>query len=438
MKKLIALLLACVMVLGLAACGGGNTPAETKAPAEAQAPAATKAPTEAPAPAEAKPYDGVTLTMWSMWNSNEPQGEVIAQAAEAFEAETGAHIEIVWKGRDINQILSASLEAGEEFDIFEDDYKRIGLSYAPYTYDLTEMAKAADYDSHSYPCINNQAIAWAGFLNSIAEQPQVGGVFYDKDAFATAGITAEPTTWAEYLDVCAKLKDAGIAPQALDAAYADFTFFHQLVRHLGEPAIEELSLNGGWSKSEGAVAAAQEVIDLVNAGYLADGAPDEFPASENKIGYGLAAMIVCANYVTAEVNNNTQTEVNWGLFNYPAVENGADNTAAYAGANSLAITKYCKNPQAAFDFMMFLTTGEWDQKMADNAKQIPADTRNTAPALLTGTIETLLSAESPMTWCASLNANDALKTDVKNLCTQIYEGKFATGADFCAAMDALY
>ncbi len=435
MKKIIALLLACVMILALAACGPSakdpTNPPATKAPETPKDDGTTP-------PVAGKVYDGITLTMWSMWNSNEPQGEVIAKAAEAFEEETGAHIEIVWKGREINQILSASLEANEDFDIFEDDYKRIGLSYADYTYDLTEMAKAADYESHSYPCINNQAIAWAGFLNSIAEQPQVGGVFYDKDAFATAGVTAEPTTWAEYMDACAKLKEAGIAPQALDAAYADFTFFHQLVRHLGEPAIEQLSLNGGWSQSEGAIAAAQEAIDLVKAGYLADGAPDEFPASENKIGYGQAAMIVCANYVTAEVNNNTQTEVNWGLFNYPAVENGADNTAAYAGANSLAITKYSKNPQAAFDFLMFLTTGEWDQLMADTAKQIPADTRNTAPALLAGTIETLLAAESPMTWCASLNANDALKTDVKNLCTQLYEGKFATGEEFCAAMDALY
>ena len=49
MKKLIALLLALTMVLGLAACGGSNTPApaETEAPAPAQ----TEAPAPAPAPA---------------------------------------------------------------------------------------------------------------------------------------------------------------------------------------------------------------------------------------------------------------------------------------------------------------------------------------------------------------------------------------------------
>lgn len=382
-------------------------------------------------------YEGVELTMWSMWTSEEPQAQVIKEAAAAFEEQTGAKINIEWKGRDINQVLSASLEANDDFDIFEDDYQRIANAYADYTYDLTDMAAAVNYDSFSYPCLNNQVIEWAGNLNSIVEQPQVGGVFYDKTAFENAGITAEPTTWAEFMDVCQKLKDSGVAPIAQDGAYCDFAFYYQLVRHLGEEKITELALNGGWSGTE-AEAAAQEVIDLINAGYFVDGAPDEFPSSENKIGFGQAAMIVCANYVTAEVNNNTGTEVNWGLFNFPAVENGAENTAAYAGANSLAITSYSENAQAAFDFIMLLTTGEFDQKMADTAKQVPADSRNTAPAILTGTVETLLAAESPMTWCGGFHANDDLKTSFKSMCVELFEGKYATGAEFCEALDALY
>ena len=433
MKKIIAMLLVFVMVMGLVACGAAEPTATTQAAADTKPATSTEA-----AASGDKKYEGVTLTMWSMWNSTEPQGEVIAKAAEAFEAETGAHVEIVWKGRDINQVLSASLEAGEKFDIFEDDYKRIALQYVDFTYDLTEMAEAVDYNSFSYPCLNDTVIDWVGYLNSIVEQPQVGGIFYDKAAFETAGITELPTTWDEFMAACEALKTAGIAPLALDATYADFTFYHHLVHKLGEPRIEELSLNGGWDQEPGVAEAAQEVIDYVNKGYLVEGAPDEFPASENKIGYGLAAMIVCANYVTAEVNNNTQTEVDWGMMSYPAVDDGAANSATYAGANSLAITKYSENPQAAFDFIMTLVTGEFDQMMADTAKQIPADSRNTAPALQDGTVEVLLNAESPMSWCASLQANSDLKDSIKTLCINLYDGKFATGEEFAAAMQALY
>lgn len=438
MKKILSALLASVMVLAMLA-GCSNQPgASSNPPAESNPPAASQ-------PAENNNNNnnnnestgGKTITMWSMWSSGEPQANVISAAAAAFEEQTGVKVNIEFKGRDVNKVLAASLEANENIDIIEDDYKRIGTVYNKFTYDLTDMAKAANYDSFSYACLNNQSIKWAGYLNAIAEQPQIGGIFYDKDAFAKAEITAEPKTWSEFLDVCQKLKDAGVAPLAQDSAYCDFAFYHTLVRYLGEEKIEELDLNGGWSGTA-AEQAAQDIIDLVNAGYFVDGAPDEFPSSENKIGFGLAAMVICADYVTAEVNNNTGTQVNWGLFNYPAVDGGADNGAAYMGANSLAITSYSQNPQEAFDFIMFLTTGEWGQKLADDAHQIPADSRNTAPADLTGTIETLQAAESPMTWCAGLSANADIKDTIKSLCVELFEGKYATGADFCAALDALY
>ncbi len=436
MKKLMALLLASVMVLGMLA--GCSNSAGTPSQAPASNPPASQPADDNTDPAPAgKKYEGVELTMWSMWSSGEPQANVIEAAKAAFEEETGAKVTIEFKGRDVNKVLAASLEAQDNIDIIEDDYKRIGTVYNKFTYDLTEMAKAANYDSFSYKCFNDQSIAWAGYLNAITEQPNIGGIFYDKDAFENAGITAEPKTWAEFLDACQKLKDAGVGPLAQDSAYCDFAFYHTLVRYLGEAKIEELTMNGGWSGTA-AEQAAQDIIDLRTAGYLADGAPDEFPSSQNKIGFGQAAMVICADYVTAEVNGNTGTQVNWGLFNYPAVDGGADNGAAYMGANSLAITSYSKNPQAAFDFILFLTTGEYGQKLADEAHQIPADSRNTAPADLNGTIETLQAAVSPMTWCASLSVNADLKDTIKSMCTELFEGKYADGAAFCAALDALY
>ena len=433
MKKLLCLLLVLVMVFSLAACGsdtGGSTEQPSGNPG-----GQTQNPNDNPPDEGGSQYEGVTLNFWSMWNSGEPQATVIADAAAAFEAQTGAHVNIEWKGRDINTLLTASLGAGDAIDIFEDDYNRIGNVYAEYTADLTDMAAAADYASHSYPFFVNQSKEWAGYLNSIVEQPQIGGIFYNRDAIDDAGITDLPTTWAEFMDVCQKLKDAGIAPLAQDSAYCNFTFYYQLVRHLGEDGVADLRDNGNWAGNAGAVAAAQELIDLINAGYLVDGAPDEYPSSQNKVGTGAAAMVVCANYVTAEVDNIVG-ETNWGLINYPAVSNGADPDSVYMGANGLAIASYSENKQAAFDFCMFLTTGEWDQKMADTAKQIPADPNNTCGYLPTA-VDTLKNATNAMGWCSALNGHAAwgtMKTEFINL----FEGKYATGADFAAAMDALY
>ena len=118
MKKLFALLLAVVMVVSMAACGAKEepAPAETKAPAAA-APAETKAP--------AAEKSDVELTYWAMWNSTEGQAKVIAEAAEAYEAATGIHINLEFKGRDIKTLIGPALDAGEKIDFFDTDYMMV-------------------------------------------------------------------------------------------------------------------------------------------------------------------------------------------------------------------------------------------------------------------------------------------------------------------------
>lgn len=436
-KKTISILLAAAMTTGLlAGCGGGDKPAE--APAETPAATTAKAEGGEPAAEGGKKHEGVELIYWSMWTNNEPQGQALAQAAEAFEAETGAKIKFEWKGRETKNILSSALEAQEKFDMFEDDYTRIAKNYVNYIADLTAMAEEAGYADKSYAVFNNQATEWAGFLPCVTEQPSVGGVFYNKDIFDDCGITP-PATWAEFMAACQTMKDKGYQPLALDSTYAPFLFGYHLSRHIGQPAVEEMATNGGWSSNPGVIKAGQEMIDFVNAGYLADGAPDEYPASQNKMGLTeKVAMVVCANYITSEVNTNTGTELNWGLFAYPAVDGGADNSSTFAGANSIGITKYSENQQAAFDFALFLTTGQYGQNMADLALSIPADPNNTAPAVQNGTTEVLVNTTAPLSWNMGLNANADKISVIQEVIVKLYEGSYATGEDFAKALDALY
>ncbi len=427
-KKVLSVLLAAVMAMSLAACGssgGGNSTdgSDDSSTGGGQ-------------------YDGVELTYWSMWSNTEPQGKVLQEAVNAWMEETGANVTIEWKGRDIKNILASALESEEQIDLFEDGYERITSTYVKYVADLTAMAEEAGYADQSFAVFNDWATEQAGFLPCITEQPQVGGVFYNQDIFDDAGVDA-PATWTEFLEVCQTLKDAGYAPMALDSTYAPFFFGYHLARYIGQDATSELAKSGGWSSNPLVAQAAQDMIDFVKAGYLVDGAPDEYPASQNKMALGdpQAAMVVCANYVTSEVNKTAGEELNWGLFNYPSVEgaaDGVDQTAAYTGCNSIAITNYSENQQAAFDLALFITSGEYDQQMADTAGQIPADPSNTAPASQTGTVEALNAAQSSLVWNMGLNANADLTSSIQEVVVQLYEGQFATGEDFAAALDALY
>ena len=89
MKKFIALLLALVMVLGLAACSVEKAPAETKAP-ETQAPEAGN---ETPA-TEAPAATATEITLWTYpiggWGNQETVDALMA----AFEAETGIKVTV--------------------------------------------------------------------------------------------------------------------------------------------------------------------------------------------------------------------------------------------------------------------------------------------------------------------------------------------------------
>lgn len=436
-KKLVGLLL-CAAMVGTTVLAGCGSSSSDDSSASTEDTSSAESGDEASAEG-GNQYDGVELTYWSMWTNAEPQGQVLQEAVDAFQEQTGAKVTIEWKGRDIKNILSSSLEAEENIDLFEDDYNRIANNYKDYVADLTEMADAAGYADQSFAVFNDQATEWAGFLPCVTEQPQVGGVFYNQDLFEKAGITETPETWDEFLEACKTLKDNDISPMALDSTYAPFFFGYHLARYIGQDETAKMAKEGGWSANEKVAQAADDMIEFVKAGYLADGAPDEYPASQNKMGLNQdVAMVVCANYVTSEVNNNTDTELNWGLFNYPSVEGGADSASAYAGANSIAVTKYSENQQAAFDLATFITSGEYDQKMADTAGQIPADPSNTAPASQNGTVEVLNNTTSPLTWNMGLNANADLLSQIQEIVVKLYEGSYDTGADFAAALDALY
>ena len=103
MKKIIALVLALVMVMGLVACGG-NKPAETQAPAGNE----TNAP-ETQAPAEA-----VTIKVAAIETAYGSQ--VWADVAAAFEAETGIKVELT-TDKNLEDVLTGPMQNGEFPDV---------------------------------------------------------------------------------------------------------------------------------------------------------------------------------------------------------------------------------------------------------------------------------------------------------------------------------
>lgn len=362
-KKLLAVLLSAATAASLFAGCGSNEQSKPKSDNKTQTSGEF---TKADDP----------IVYWSMWDAGSNSAIAIQEAIDAYCEASGNEVEVEWKGRDIQTIIGASIDAGENIDIYEDDFQRLSTTFADYALPLDDMAEEYGYYDKSNEALTSAVKGWAGSLKCIPYQGYASGIIYNKAVFEKAGVK-EPATWEEFLDVCEKVKAAGYNPIALDSAYTTLNLGYHLARYIGQDAVKDVVNNGKWAETPEVAKMAEDMEELVSKGYFSEYAPGAFPECENEIGYEETAMIVNASWIPDEVTNNTGCDLEWGMFPYPAVEGGVDGTEAMmVGAQGMSINKNSKNAQAAFELMMFITTGEWDAKIASQTNAIPADPAN--------------------------------------------------------------
>ena len=410
-KKILSVLLCAAMATSmLAGCGGSaDKPAESSKDAEteteAEAPAEDK--TEEAAPAESA---GGKLVYWSMWDAAEPQAQAIKQSIDAFTAETGIEVDVQFKGRTgIREGLQPALDAGTNIDLFDEDIDRVNTTWGSYLLDLEDLVAANDYEATA-----NAGLMAAcrevggGTLKSIPYQPNVFAYFYNVDIFEEAGVTAAPTTWDEFLDVCQKIKDAGYTPITNDNAYIASLFGYHMSRLIGEPATEEVVKNGDWD-NEAVLKTAQAYEELASKGYFSETIEsNQWPAGQNtELAMGTAAMYLNGSWLPNEVKDIAGEDFNWGCFSYPAVEGGVDGVeASNYGAQVFAINAKSANAEQAFQLITYLTKGDADKLLSEMSVGIPADSNNAEwPALLSNVKPVMDSLSTRYPWGAGAEAN---------------------------------
>lgn len=412
MKKLLSLLLAAALICTIAACA-------QEPEAEPTAPPTTAAATELVLEytPEAKQYDGVELTFLSGWTEEMPEAAVLTQAAELFEATTGAVVRISWMP-----------EYYEDGDILQMPGSVLADNYRDQVLDLTQMAQAAGYESKSIECLRDQVITRCGTLSAIVQTPYVSGIYYNREIVEACGITQMPRTYEEFLSACGALAEAGYSPLTLDSESADELLMMHLAQYLGTEAAGQLAAKGGWTDSEQILQATVDIQEFVKAGYLAYGTPAAHPGGQNRMGLSNCAFIYGTNTLCAQVEEATMTELSWGMFPYPGV--GGAESVVSVDADVLAVSAGCTQPQAAFDFIMLLTTGEFDQLRADITNGIPADPNNESP--VAGAVEAMQITQIVETVEAEFDEQQM------NAILKLWQGKYKENDGFVKAMDKLY
>jgi raffinose/stachyose/melibiose transport system substrate-binding protein len=374
--KVVKIVLPLLMVLSimLSACAPAAAPTASS-PANSQPTAAQPAAAQPTAaqPASSAAGQKVELTFWSMWNEPEPQAQALQTVIKAFEAANpNITINVVWNGRENQTKLRTALSSGTKVDFMDQDGDQVaggmmseGLGYPldefltqnaldenaqiqnVFVPGVVDMFKAADGHHYLWPYILNVMVFW-----------------YSQDAFAKANVQP-PTTWQEFLDVNSKLKGAGFIPLAQESDVTDFLFWwtNYLVERQKGPgfllkAVEDKT-GESW-KDPVFLKTAQMLKQLWDSGYI----PQEtkgytFPAGEQTLATGDAAMELCGSWLPAELSKTTGPDFKWGAYKFQAIDGGvgsADDLQEWP--ITFMILKDAPHPKEAFEFLKFVMTKE--------------------------------------------------------------------------------
>ena len=306
MKKIIAMLLALTMVLGLAACGGSTAPAATEAPAAA-APAATEAPAAAPA------GDKVAVTMIAAQYGTETAAWWADFVAKFNEANPDIELTVdVVSWNDIYTVVNTRIANGEapdllNIDVFA-DYQADGLLLP-----AEEWCSAETY-AKFFPSFLDQSVI-DGVVWAVPDLASARALYYNKDILAEAGVEV-PTTWDELTAVCKTIKEKfpDVYPWGIDmttdegqAAFAYYTWGN------GGGFVDA---EGNWAlNSEENIAAVEYEIGLVKAGLTnSDPATNTRYDLQDLFCAGKLAMMIAPNALSAQAG---EAGINYGFAAIP-------------------------------------------------------------------------------------------------------------------------
>ena len=293
MKKIICLLLALVMVLGLAACGGGSK--------------------------------GTTVTMIAA-QYGPKTADWWAEFEKKFEADNKG-IDLVvdcvsWN--DIYTVVNTRIANGQapdllNIDVFA-DYQADGLLLP------AEKWCSAETYAKFYPAFLDQSVV-DGVVWAVPDLASARAMYYNKDILEQAGV-AVPTTWDELTAACKTLKEKcpDVYPWGIDMTtdegQACFSYY-------------AWNNNGGFTDADGNwTLNSAENVEAVkfSTGLIAAGLTNTDPATETRydlqemFASGKLAMMIGPNQVSKYCKANG--DVNYGIASLPT--NG-DMTPASVG-----------------------------------------------------------------------------------------------------------
>ena len=306
-----------------------------------------------------------------------------AQAQEFMKEHPHIRIQFDWAGTAYMNRYRAELAAGHPHDIvFSNEAFSFMFAREKVSLNLTrflEHGKNYEGDKRFKESFVPAIIArvWVpdgkegpGFY-AVPYTQFIDGMFYNKALFEKLAIEP-PDTWQEFLGVCEKLKQNGVAPIAADGAssmYNAYWFYDLGMRVVGPAVVYDTAMNKpgtSFKENPGFLDVARRIAALREKGYLMkDFEGSQWPAAQMLFVQGRAGMMVMRTWLPSEMKPSAPSDFRYGFFAFPTVAGGkGDPTAVQLKYNGLIVSRLSKHPDEAMLFVKKLVSRAAQERMA--------------------------------------------------------------------------
>ncbi|WP_433586230.1 ABC transporter substrate-binding protein [Microbacterium hydrocarbonoxydans] len=303
--------------------------------------------------------DGQTLTLWHYESEDSAMGKAWAEAIKIFEEETGAKVEFEEKSfEQIQKTASQVLDTDAAPDLMEFNKGNATAGFLASTGLISDISDAVDeygWADKLAPSLQTTAKysedgvmggdAWYGVPN----YGEFVGVYYNKDAFAAAGL-AIPTTYDEFVDVLDAFVAKGITPLAeAGAEYPLGQLWYQLALMKGDRGfVDDYQLYKDpvdWQGPE-ITSASETLKEYVDKGYIASDV-SSIKAEDAGVSFinGSSPIFVSGSWWYGRFVNEA-TGFDWTMTAFP----GADLSLGSSG-NLWVVPENAANKELAYKFI---------------------------------------------------------------------------------------
>jgi len=303
--------------------------------------------------------DGDTLRLWHYEGADSAMGKAWDEAIKVFEEETGATVEFEEKSfEQIRSTASQVLNSNEAPDLLEYNKGNATAGLLSSQGLLTPLDDAVEeygWDDRLAPSLQTTAkydedgIMGSGSWYGVPNYGEFVEVYYNKDAFAAAGLEV-PTTLDEFEDVLAAFAAQGVTPLAESAAeYPLGQLWYQLALSKADRQfVDDYQLYENpvdWTGDEISYAT-ETVADWTEKGYIS---ADSSGLKAEDAGVGFISGDYPIFFSGSWWYGRFQSEISdfeWGTFLFPETE-----LSPGSAGNMWVVPEQAKNKELAYQFI---------------------------------------------------------------------------------------